>query len=97
MLHKFAFLTNTAYAERINFCSHATHSNVHMELRILTALTKSTNMDIWVVGTSNQLFIKSILKLKQNLQKNKVVTSKTPFFVTGPFCALHSICLDIGF
>ena len=35
-------------------------------------------MDIWVVGTSNQFFIE-VLKLKQNFQKNKVVTGKTPF------------------
>ena len=26
------------------------------------------------------------LILKQNFQKNKVVTSKTPFYVIGPFC-----------
>ena len=53
---------------------------------------KSMNMDIWVVG----IFI-GIFKLKQNLQKNKVVTGKTPFFVIGPFCTHRSICLNIGF
>ena len=38
------------------------------------------------------------LKLKQNLQKNRVVTGKTPFFEIGPFCICHSICLsNIGF
>ena len=42
------------------------------------ALTKSKNKDIWVVGTSNQLF--SFL-LKQNLKKKKVITGKTPFSV----------------
>ena len=42
------------------------------------ALTKSKNKDIWVIGTSNQLF--SFL-LKQNLKKNKVITGKTPFSV----------------
>ena len=31
--------------------------------------------------------------MKQNFQKNKVVTGKTLFFVTGPFCTHHSICL----
>ena len=41
--------------------------------------------------------LKEVLKLKQNLQKNKIVTGKTPFFVIGPFCAHHSICLNIGF
>ena len=54
-------------------------------------LTKSTNMSIWVVGTANQLFIRD-LKLKQNFQKNKA-----PFFVIGPFCSYHFICLNIGF
>ena len=38
-----------------------------------------------------------VLKLKQNLQKNKVVTSKTLFFVTGPFFTHQSICYNIGF
>ena len=51
---------------------------------------KSMNMDIWVVG----IFI-GIFKLKQNLQKNKVVTGKTPFFVIGPFFTQHSICLKL--
>ena len=49
--------------------------------------TKSTNIGIWVVGTSNQLFS----------QKNKVVTGKIPFFVICPFCIHHSICLSNGF
>ena len=62
-----------------------------------SALTKSTNMSIWVVDTSNQVFIGAVLKLKQNFQKNKVVTGKTPFFVIGSFCSHHSICLNIGF
>ena len=53
-------------------------------------------MDIWVVGISNQL-LKVVLKLKQNFQKNKVVTGKTPFLVIGLFCTHHSICLNIGF
>ena len=38
-----------------------------------------------------------VLKLKQNFLKNKVVTSKAWFFVIGPFCTPHSICLNIGF
>ena len=39
----------------------------------------------------------AVLKLKQNFQKNKVVTGKTPFFVIGPLCCYHFICLKIGF
>ena len=49
-------------------------------------------MNIWVLGTLNQLFIK-VLILEQNFQKNKVATGKTAFFVIGPFCTPHSICL----
>ena len=50
----------------------------------------------WVVATSNQFF-KEVFKLKQNFQISKVVTGKTLYFVKGPFCTPHSICLDIGF
>ena len=53
------------------------------------------NMDIWVVGTLNQLF--EVVALKLNFQKNKVGIGKTPFFVIGPFCTPHSIWLNIGF
>ena len=38
-----------------------------------SALTKSMNMDIWVVGTTKQLFLR-VLRLKHNFQKNEVVT-----------------------
>ena len=31
-----------------------------------------------------------VLKVKQNFQKNKVVTGKTLFFVIDPFCSCHS-------
>ena len=62
-----------------------------------STLSKSMNMDIWVVGTSNQLFLCEVLKLKQNFRKNKVVTGKTRFFVIGPFCIPYSIYLNIGF
>ena len=37
------------------------------------------------------------VKLKQNFRKNIVVTGKTPFFVTDPFCIPHSICLKCSF
>ena len=53
-------------------------------------------MDIWAVGTTNQLFVRGF-KLKQKFQKNKVVNGKTPFFVIGPFYSHHFICLNIGF
>ena len=50
-----------------------------------SALSKIMNMDIWLVGTSNQLLYEA-LKLKQNFRKNKVVIGKIPFFVIGSFC-----------
>ena len=59
-------------------------------------LSKSMNMNIWLIGTSNQFF-KLVLKLKQNFWKNKVITGEIPFFFIGPFCIAHSICLNIGF
>ena len=59
------------------------------------AFRKCTNMRVWAVGTLNQLFM--VLKLKQNFQKNKVVTGKTLFSVIYPFRSYHSICLNIGF
>ena len=53
-------------------------------------LMKSMNIDIWVVGTLNQLFIRGSYT-KLNFWKNKVVSGKTPFFVIGPFCTPYSM------
>ena len=44
-----------------------------------------------------RIYLYEVLKLKQNFQKNKVVTGKTPFSVIGLFCSYHSICLNIGY
>ena len=70
--------------ETIHYLKNPNHiRDTHREKALSNktlAHTKSTNMDIWVVGTSNQRLIR-VLKLKQNFQKNKVVTCKTPFFV----------------
>ena len=53
-------------------------------------------MDIWEIGTLNQLSLRvSYTEIK--FSKNKVVSGKTTLFVTGPFCTPHSICLNIGF
>ena len=49
----------------------------------------------WYIKSTYSL--QEVLKLKQIFQKNKAVTGKTPFFVMGPFCTHHSICLNIGF
>ena len=45
-------------------------------------------MDIWVVGTSNQLFLRDA-KTETNFPK-KGFTGKTPLFVIGLFCSRHS-------
>ena len=47
----------------------------------------------WYIKSNQQ----EVLKLKQNFQKTKVVTGKIPFFLIGPFCTHHCICLNIGF
>ena len=54
------------------------------------------NMDIWVVATSNQLFIRGS-QSETKLSENEVVTGKTSFFVIRPFGTPHPICLKIGF
>ena len=41
--------------------------------------------------------LEGVLKLKQNFQKNKLVTGKTSFFVIGLFCVHHSNCLNKWF
>ena len=41
--------------------------------------------------------LQEVLKLKQNFQKYKLVTGKTPVFVIGLFCSHYSICLNIVF
>ena len=76
------------------------------ELRILTGkkhpqikLQRFRKLWIWTFGwlLHQTNFLYEALKLKQNFWKNKVVTGKTRFFVIGPFCTPHSICLKIGF
>ena len=57
------------------------------------ALTKSINMHIWTIGLLNQLFIRD----SYTQISKKVVSDKSPFFVIGPLCTPHSICLNFGF
>ena len=61
------------------------------------ALTKSMSICTfgYLVHQINSL--KVVLILKENFQKIKLFTGKTPFFVIGPFYTPHSICLNIGF
>ena len=61
-------------------------------------LQRFQKVQIWVFG----LLVQQINSLKEVLtetkfSKNKVVTGKTPFFMIGPFCSHHFICLNIGF
>ena len=58
-------------------------------------LRKSTNMGVLLVHQIN--YLQEVLKQRQNFEKNKVVTGKTPFSVIGPFCSYHSFCFNIGF
>ena len=75
-------------------------------LRILTGkkkrqikLKRLQKVRMWAFGSLvHQISsLKEVLNLKQNFQKNKVVTVKTPFFVIGLFCTHHSIYLNTGF
>ena len=90
----------------IMLCSLASKTLLNFYLRILTGkkhrqikLQHLQKVGIWAFGSLihqiNSLW--QVLKLKQNFEKNKVVFGKTPFFVIGPFCTHHSICLNIGF
>ena len=53
-------------------------------------------MGIWIVGASDQLFIRAP-STETKFSKIKEVNSKTPFFMIGPFWTHHSICPNIGF
>ena len=57
-------------------------------------LQRLQKVRIWVQQIN---YITEVLKLKQKLQKNKVITGKTLFFVVGPFLTHHFICLRIDF
>ena len=52
-------------------------------------------------GHFGSWYIKSTLCMRflnwNKIFKKKVVTGKTLFFVIGPFCTPHSICVNIGF
>ena len=62
-------------------------------------LQRLQKVQIWAFGLLIQQIdsLQEVLKLKQNFQKNKVVTGKPPFFLIGPFCSHHFICLNTGF
>ena len=91
--HQFQFLHHFWVKKRIvSFCTQTEK----VPSSKTPALTKSSNMGVWVVDTSNQLFMRGSWT-ETKFSKNKVVTGKTPFFVIVPFCTDHTICLNIGF
>ena len=93
-----SFQTVWGFSRKTKFYIILRLKNTYREVAPLNktrTLSKSANMNIWVVGTANQLFYE-VLKLRQNFRKTKLVTVKTWFFVIGSFCTPHSICLTIG-
>ena len=85
-------LTHFSFSERIvvNSLQFFIHREKATSNKTL-ALTKSTNMCICIVGTSNKLFMRGSLNETKFSKKKKLVTRKTPFFGTGPFCTHHSV------
>ena len=59
-------------------------------LLLLVLFMRGTSYHYWY-------YLWEVLIHKLNLQQNKVVSGKSPFFLIGPFCTRHSICLNIGF
>ena len=62
-------------------------------------LQRLQKVRIWAFGSLVHQInsLEEVIKLKQNLQKNKVVTCKTLFSLIGPLCTHYFICLNIGF
>ena len=59
------------------------------------ALTKSMNVDTWVISKLNQQFTRD--SYTEITFSKKCSSRTTPLLVIGPFCTPHSICLNIGF
>ena len=81
---------------------HSDNKELTKQLRIITGkkhpqINLQCESEKYEYGHLGSWCIKSTFKLKQNFQKNKVVTGKTLFFVIVQFCTSHSICLNIGF
>ena len=76
-----------------------------ISLRILTEknycqikLQRLQKVRIWTFGELVHEInsMEEVLKLKQNFQKNKVVTEKTPLFVIGPFALIILFVLTLA-
>ena len=54
------------------------------------------NMDIWVIGTLNQIFIRNSCS-QRKFSEDTVVSGKAPFFVIGPSCTTLQFVLKLTF
>ena len=52
-------------------------------------------IDIWVVSTSNQLFLTGSYTEKKKKERKKVAAGKALILVIDPFTTPHSVCLNI--
>lgn len=59
-------------------------------------LAKGMNLEIWVNGALNQLFIRGFDN-RIEFSNKEVVRGQTPFSVKSSFCTPYSICLNNGF
>ena len=107
--HSFGWITRS-YTETVfpqNF-----HTRKLSEITVFYAVVKDTEKKhlqmklqrlrkVWICTFGLLIHLinsfEESVTLKQNFQKNKVATGKTPAFVIGPFCTSHFICLSIGF
>ena len=76
----------------VKFLFKDTHREKAHSNKIPT-LTRSMNIDVWVVGRMSSLL--EILIPKQNFQKKKKRSSYLQSLI-GPFCTPHSICFNMA-
>ena len=77
-----------------NICCKDTHMDKASSNKI-PVLTKSMDIDIWVVVTSNQLFIRDSCSETKFSKKSSYWQNS--IFFGRPLCTPHSICLNCGF
>ena len=82
-----------------NGCSRISLKDTHREKAPsykTSTFSKGMSLGGWYIKSTlymRLLYWSKIFKRK----KKKIDTGKTVFFVIGPFCTPHSICLNIGF
>ena len=89
------------------FCKKGAHTNETLALVFSCVFCKNSKnnffhrtplkaaSDIWIVDTSNELFIRGFEK--QNFPKKYSCYWLTLVFIIGSFCAPQSICINVGF